>query len=304
MSDYLELTRCKLTEIRPLIKLFGLDFDGTVYDNIDYKLPEVLTLTKKILTAEKSLVFATARAATALAMLAPALQDILAGKNYSGRLFIGGGNGVTLHEITKYGLIDIYNHGFALPQVESVVKIVQKIFEQLGIRAVDLVGQGMETLQKFLQTPWGDYIPKDIIDICRPYNGEFFTEQAKITFVLPENVGLRKTVVTEIGKKLGKEYSVVIGDETYVHITKALADNGKTVAVKTVLDLLGLALNQVVTFGDMPNDNDAGLLSFPYSFTNARNFVKCNQRKPPYILSGDDLSPIDAVYEAIDYLLK
>lgn len=51
-------------------------------------------------------------------------------------------------------------------------------------------------------------------------------------------------------------------------------------------------------------DNDAGLLSFPYSFTNSEKFIKKNNfDAPPYILFKKNMSPIARVYGAIEYLI-
>ena len=56
----------------------------------------------------------------------------------------------------------------------------------------------------------------------------------------------------------------------------------------------------------MPTGNGAVLLCFPYSFTNAEEFinVKTNPEQPPYVLLDAGLSPVDRIYEAIDYLLS
>ncbi len=296
----------KLEEAKSLVKLFGLDYDGTIRDGINYKQPQVFSLTEKILEKKKSVAFITARAATALKVLAPPLQELLKNEKISASGFIAGGNGTTLYEVKKDNLIEMYNRGFELPQILRAVEAGKKVYGDLEIKASDLAEKGLATFKKFLQEKWEGYVPSEIINICRPYNGELFTEQAKVTFVLPKNKSLHERIVAELKNELGGEYSVAAGDETYVHITRKQGEDGKIIAIKTILQHLNLELNQVVTFGDMPAGNDAGLLSFPYSFTNSDEFAKIKKDlgQPPYILADSNLAPIARVYKAIEYLLS
>lgn len=300
-----KLVQNKLEEAKPLIKLFGLDYDGTVSD-ADHKQPQVFDLVEKILAKEKFVAFITARAATAVKFIVPPLQELLVKKNPSVPSFVAGGNGTTLYEVKKDELVEIYSHGFDLLQVKRASEVGRKVYEKLGVGEADLVEKGLKTFRQFLEESWEGYIPDEIVDICRPYNGEFFTEQAKVTFVLPKDKTLHAKVVAELNRGLGNMYRAVASDDIYVHISGRLGEDGKKMAVKTVLNYLGLESNQVATFGDMPVDNDAGLLSFPYSFTNSDDFVniKTEMEKPPYILLDAGLSPVDRVYKAIDYLIS
>lgn len=302
----MDLTEIKLKESKSFVKLFGLDYDGTVCDGIDYKLPEVLSLAEKILNKGKFLAFVTARAATALKTLAPPLRELLVRKGVSIPCFIAGANGAVLREVKKDGLSEIYNHGLEMPEILRAVDAGRKIYEKLKIRRADLAEKGLETFRKFLREDWDDYVPLEIIGVCRPYDGEIFTEQAKVTFVLPKDKSSHLKIVAEINAKLGDEYCAAAGDETYVHITKKFDEDGKTAAIKTILKLLNLEENEVATFGDMPAGNDAGLLSFPYGFTNSAEFakIKNNLEQPPYILTEPGLTPVARVYNAIDYLLS
>lgn len=300
------LTVQKLDEAKSLIRLFGLDYDGTVSDGDQFKQPQVFELVGRILANGKSVAFITARAATALKMLVPPLMDLLITNNLSIPCFVAGGNGATLYEIKKYGPRLIYNNGFKLEHILRVVEAGRKVCDDLGIGVGDLAEKGLETFRKFLQDDWGGYIPNEIIDVCRPYNGEFFTEEAKVTFVLPKDKSLHGKVVTALNVELGGYYHAVAGDDTYVHITRRSEEDGKAVAIKTILNVMGLKENEVATFGDMPCGNDIGLLSFPYSFTNLDEFVKVKEdlQSPPYILLNDDLSPVARVHKAIDYLIS
>jgi hydroxymethylpyrimidine pyrophosphatase-like HAD family hydrolase len=305
MQKQLDLAKIKLEEAKPLIKLFGLDYDGTVSD-ADHQQPQVFGLVEKILAKDKSVAFITARAATAIKVLAPPLQELLVRENVSVPSFIAGGNGTTLYEVKKNELIEIYNHGFELSQVKNAVEVGRVVYEKLGIGTVNLAEKGLETFRKFLQDSWEGYVPAEMINVCRPYNGELFTEQAKVTFVLPKDKVLHAKVVAELNKELGEHFCAATGDDMYVHITKKLEEDSKAVAIKTILKLLGLDFNQVATFGDMPTGNDAGLLSFQYSFTNSDEFakVKKNPEQPPYILLNPTLTPVTRIYEAINYLIS
>ena len=300
-----ELTNKKLKEAKSLVKLIALDYDGTIYDGGEYKQPEVFALVEKILDKNKSVVFITARAATALKTLAPPLQELLIQKDINFPNFTAGANGTTLYEVKKDGLVGIYNHGLELAQILVAVDAGRKIYEKLKIGNADLAEKGLETFRRFLQENWDGYVPSEILDVCRPYNGEIFIEQAKVTFVLPKDKSLHQKIAVELNQELGKDFSAALGDDTYVHITKKLEEDSKVVAIKTILKILGLEQNQVATFGDMPTGNDAGLLSFPYSFTNSEEFIniKKNLDQPPYILIEPDLTPVGRVYKAIDFLL-
>lgn len=300
-----ELTKNKLKEAKPLIKLFGLDYDGTVSD-AEYKIPEVSVLVEKILDKNKSVAFVTGSAASILKKMVSPLQKLLNRDEIIASVFIAGGNGTTLYEVKKNELIEIYNHGFDLPYVLKAVEVGRNVYKELSIGPADLSEKGLETFKKFLQEDWEGYIPGEIIDVCRPFNGELFTEQAKVTFVLPKNKLLHQKLVDELNKQLGEEYQAVAGDEAFVHITRKLNEDSKAAAVKSILEILSLKQNQVATFGNMPTGNDVGLLSFPYSFTNSEEFadVKKDLEQPPYILSELDLPPVARVYKAIEYLIS
>lgn len=305
-SEHLRLTGIKLNEAKPLIKLFGFDYDGTISDGVNYKQPQVFALVGKILDSGRATAFITARAATALKILVPPLRELLARKKSAVPNFIAGGNGTTLYEVKKDGLVEIYNHGLELSQIIRAVETGRKIYKEFKIGTNDLAEKGLKTFRKFLLENWNNYIPSEIIDVCRSYNGKIFAEQAKVTFVLPKDKSRHQKIAAEFNQKLGADFSAALGDETYIHITKKLEENGKTLAIKTILKFMGLKPNQVATFGDMPLGNDAGLLSFPYSFTNSEEFAntKENLEQPPYVLIDSNLTPVERVYKAIDYLLS
>ncbi len=305
-QDQINITKEKLEEAKKSVKLFGLDFDGTISDGANFKLPEAMALVERITDKSKSTAFITARAATALKTLVPPMQEMLARKENPAPCFVAGGNGTNLYEVKKDGLDQIYNHGLNLAEVKRAVEIGRNIYEKFGITTEILAEKGLETFKKFLQDNWEGYIPAEIVDICRQYKGELFTEEAKVTFVLPKDLAAHKELIAELNKELGAEYQALAGDQTYVHITKRLGEDSKKVAIKNILQKMGLDEKQVATFGDMPHGNDAGLLSFPYSFTNSDEFAKTKTdlSQPPYALIDADTAPVARVYKAIDYLIS
>lgn len=301
----IDLANKKLSEAKEKVKFFALDYDGTISD-IAHKQPEVMALVERVVSANKSVAFVTASASTAIKRFYPLMREVLIKTTgVDASCFIAGGNGTALYQVKKDSLAEIYNHGFNLAQVIRAADGGKKVYESLGIARTDLVEKGLETFTKFMTEGWNSYVPAEIIDVCRPYEGVLFTEEAKVTFVLPKDKSLHKKVIASLNSELGGEYIATAGDDTYVHITKKLHEDSKTVAVKTILGLLGLSENEVVTFGDMPNGNDVGLLSFPYSFTNSDDYVttKHDPEKPPYVLADDDLSPVSRVYKAIECML-
>lgn len=308
LEDHTELTKIKLKEAKSVVNLFALDYDGTIYDGILYKQPGVTALIEKILAKDKSVAFITARAATALKVMAPPLQEFLLENKISTPIFIAGGNGTVLHELRKNKLIQIYNYGLSTSEINQAINGWRKVYEKLKINHNYLAEKGLETFQKFLKDDWTGYVPCQILKLCQPYEGEIFTEQAKVTFVLPKDKTLHKGIIEALHAELGKNYSIAAGDEIYTHITKCLKEDGKVVAIKAILKVLGLKTNQVITFGDMPTGNDKGLLSFPYSFTNSEEFIKVKKffRKPPFVLPPhqENSAPVARVYRAIDYLLS
>lgn len=306
VQEYRGIASAKLQEARSLVRLFAFDYDGTVYDGQDHAFPEVVDLTRRVLAKDRSIAIITARAASAMKVFVPAFGTLLAEYGGGGSIFIGTGNGTVLYELNKMGLRSVYDYGFTLHQILRVVECWKRICEVHALGIDDLHESGIATFIKFFCDDWTNYIPDEVLKACRPYGGKIFAESAKVTFVLPRNEVLRDKVIRSVERELGRRYIVVVGDKTFAHITRRLDEDGKAIAVKTILHLLGLEQTQVVTFGDMPTGNDRGLLSFPFSFTNSEGlFCKKNgMEKPPYILANMGLSPVGQVYGAVDVLLE
>jgi len=253
-----------------------------------------------------ALAFITARAATALKALVPPIQELLNVKNYSAKVFIGGGNGAVLYEIKGSGLLEIYNYGLNQAEINRAVTVWAEIYKKCDIADDDLNPAGIATFQNFLNESWQGYISDEALDVSRRHKGKIFTEAAKVTFVLPLDKEKRNSMISGVGQLLGLDYAVVAGDDKFAHITKRLEADNKAIAINTLLGRLKLTASQAATFGDMPLDNDAGLLSFPFSFTNSAEFVKikANSAMPPFILTADNSNLIGSVYQTISFLIS
>ncbi len=294
------ITQENLLQAKKTVKLFAMDYDGTLADGEHYHREDAINLIESILKANKTPAFITARAATAVKTFVPPLQDFYVKYPNSTATYIGGGNGTVLYKLDSKGLEKIYNHGLSLEEIKTIVSVWEKYAEQ-HLPQNDLSEKGLTTFIKFYGEDWQDLIPNEILEIGKVYNGRIFTEEAKVTFVFPQDISTHEKIVSDMRELLGNNFSISAGDKDFCHITKALKEDGKMVAVKTVLELMDLKENEVATFGDMPHGNDKGLLSFPYSFTNYLDHVS---QTPPYILAEDNLPPVGRVYKAIKFLIE
>lgn len=302
-----------LEQARSSVKAFVMDQDGTVKggENSQYQKANVVELLQKIARAGKYPAIITASGASALKSLS-SMIDFYSQERISTPTFIGIGNGTALYRFDIIGRTEIYNHGLTLDEVETIVNVWQKTYAQLGIKETDLQPKGLETFKKFMETDWTGYIPEEYLSVFRHYSGRCFTEKIKVTVVFPAwNEGrqreLVKTMQKAIDEILGKsKYLASRGDETFLHITHTFDVDPKLFTLQTIMKELNLLPNQVAAFGDMPLDNDKGLLldsGLPYTFTN-RSFEKIDLDKSPFILPGSSQSPVGSVYNAIDFLLS
>lgn len=298
----MKIAEAKLSEAKNKLKLIAFDYDGTIHGS-EYSHERATELMRNVIKAGKYMAVITARAATALRMIYPGLRDFYEKENVSIPCFIAGGNGTVLYEIKKGELNKIYSHGLNEDDFQKSISAWQKVYSDLGIKKEDINTKGIDTFKSFLQDDWSDYIPSNVVNFCRAYDGQFFTEEAKMTFVLPADISRNQQIIDKVQLELGKDYSVKAGDTIFCHITKSLDEDGKAVAVKSILELMNLKEDKVVTFGDMPHGNDAGLLSFPYSFTNF-NLNESDVEQPPYYLPEADSNKVGSVHNAIKFLIN
>lgn len=302
----------KLQKVKNSFKAIVMDQDGTVKggDDLKYKNADILPLLKKIVSKNKYPAIITGSGASALKSFT-SLIDFYQQKKNTNPTYIGIGNGTALYKFDQKGRSELYKCVLTLSEVKSIVEVWKKVYTELKIQESDLQQEGLVTFRKFMETDWAGYIPEEYLSVFRQHDGKCFTEEIKVTVVFPawnetRQRELIKILQKSLDKILGKGlYFVSRGDDIYMHINHALKIDPKLFALQRIMTELRLDKNQVVTFGDMPLDNDKGLLvdsRLPFTFTN-RIFNKKDQKNPPFFLPGSLLSPVGSVYNAIDYLL-
>lgn len=294
-------------------KALLMDQDGTVKggDNPLYQKANVRKLLQIIARGGKYPAIITASGASALKSFA-SLESFYNLEKNSLPTFIGIGNGTALYKFDQTGRSEIYNHSLTLDEVKAIIGVWKETYQKLGIKESNLQPKGLETFKGFMQMNWTGYIPDDYLEIFKQFNGHCFTEQIKVTVIFPsweadEQRELVKQMQVQLDKSLGKnKYLASRGDEIFLHITHAFDIDPKLFALQTIMKDLRLTPKQVIAIGDLPLDNDRGLLvdsNLPYAFTN-RYFEKNNSDEPPFILPCSSQSPVGSVYWVIDFLLK
>lgn len=302
----------KLQEGKSSYRAIVMDQDGTVKggEKSKYTNDDVAGLLKKIARNSIYPAIITGSGASALKSFA-SLVDFYQQEEISYPIYIGIGNGTALYKFDQKGKTELYNYRLTLVETKAIITVWKKLYTELKIKESDLQQKGLGIFRKFMGIDWTGYIPEDFISVFTKYNGQCFTEEIKVTVVFPawDEARQRKLVgllQKRLDKLLGKGlYFVSRGDNTYMHINHAFKIDPKLFALKKIMQELRLTKNQVIIFGDMPLDNDKGLLvdsRLPFTFTN-KVFNKKDQRKPPYVLPGSLISPVGSVYNAIDYLL-
>lgn len=308
-----QYTQVVLQKAKPAIKALVMDQDGTIKggDDIKYKKADVPQLLQKIATAGKYPVILTASGASALKSFSP-LDEFYQQEKNSYSAFIGIGNGTALYKFDTNGKSEIYNYSLTLNEAKAIIEVWKNLYEKLSIKETDLQVKGIETFKKFIQTNWAGYVPKEFLLISSQYNGQCFTEEIKVTVVLPnwqakEQRSLVKKLQMRLDNAFGrKKYLASRGDDTFLHITHTFKIDPKLYALQKIMAYLNLKKDNLAVFGDMPQDNDKGILiesKLPYTFTN-RYFNKKNESSPPFFLPGCSVSSVDSVYQTIDYLLS
>ncbi len=299
------ITQVKLAEAKQHCQFFAMDFDGTLSDGQQHKTEDALALIQEILARGKTPGLITARAATALKIFVPPLEEYYRHHQDAVSTYIAGGNGTVLFCLNARGLEQIYNYGLSLDEVKMMVAKWQA-YAEVNLQPKDLSEKGLATFKQFYSENWEQFIPMAVLNIGRPFSGRIFTEEAKVTFMFPKDVARQAEVVMDMQKLIGNDFSVTAGDKHFCHMTRRLHEDSKRLAVQAILQRLGLNENQVATFGDMPHGNDKGLLSFPVSFTNCEELshTKNDPHVPPYLLLEPGVVPVARVYKAIRYILK
>ena len=302
-----------LKQAKEVVRAIIMDQDGTIKGGNDhvYQKANIQDLLRKIARAGKHPAIITASGASALKSLS-SICDFYAHKPILPSMYIGIGNGMALYRFDKKGKTKIYHHGLSINEEKFIMMVWQELCKTLGVKESDIQLQGIETFKKFIRTDWAGYIPSEYLKLCRQYGGQCFTELIKVTIVLPawdaeKQRRLVKQMQLSLNVKKGKnKYIALRGDGIYMHVTRFFDIDPKLFALRTIMKELNLMSHQVAVFGDLPLDNDRGLLvesELPYAFTN-NEFGKYNVNKPPYIIPGSSISPVGSVYKIINYLLS
>jgi len=302
-----------LHESRKYVKAIILDQDGTIKGGDDpiYTNIDVSELLRKIIRKDKYAVIITSSGASALKSFA-SIADFYWQKNTFVPTYIGIGSGTAIYKFDYNGRNQIYQRGLTLEDEKAIIQTWKDLYADLGIEDSDLQLKGIETFKEFMISDWTGYISPEYIGISKQYGGKCFTEPIKVTVVLPDwgaerQRKLVKILQVNLDNNYGpNKYTVKRGDDTFLHITHSFSIDPKLFALKVITEELDLQDKNIVAFGDLPLDNDRGLLvesGLPYTFTN-HEFGEHNPHKPPYVLSGSRESPIGSVYKAIDYLLS
>ncbi|MCX6727030.1 MAG: HAD hydrolase family protein, partial [Candidatus Shapirobacteria bacterium] len=255
-----------LEKAKNTVKAFVFDFDGTLKSSAE---PECnpIELIEKILAAGKNVGIVTASGASALMGLGKQMKNG----------YLGIANGTALYKIDDRGLTEIYKYPVKTEDISVILDAWKKVIKENDIKETDLVEKGLNTFREFFVKDWGEYIPKNMIDMAKEYNGRCFVENMKITLVMPkkEVFSQEKFVALmqmELDKSFGTgKYIIDMGDTTFAHVTIFPGMVPKLSALKRIQKELGLRDDEITTFGDMPNGNDKGLLidsKLPYTFTN------------------------------------
>jgi len=306
-----DFTNQILKKIKPLVKAFVFDFDGTIKSSAE---PDCvpLDLIKKIIEKDKRVGIVTASGVSALSGLAEQIVKLINENNFVDFVYLGIANGMALYKLGKNGKQELYNYSIDLDESRKILEAWKNVFEQIGVKGEDLMEKGLNTFREFINKDWGEFIPSEYLDLSRECNGKCFIEKLKVTFVMPKNevfeqekfIGLMQE---ELNKVLGEgNFIIDMGDNVFAHVTKRPGMAPKLFALNKIREELNLTDEEVVTFGDMPFGNDKGLLidsGLSYTFTNKFIDEKVIN-SPPFVLSGSKLTPVANVYKAVEFLLN
>lgn len=288
------------------------DYDGTLFDRYDKKynsLLQVIKLAYEVTKKGLEFAFVSGRNTTLEVELRELIPKFCEEKKTNLTIWHSGGNGMNLTKITyliKNSFLDIEKIFSNVMNISEIKKSIE-FYLKLKIKP-DLNSQLFfkSYLEKKIPE---DLVPKKYLDLSKKYEGKIFAELVKVSMVLPTSIKDQKKIIRKLKKGLSK-YGLNIGwgGIPFADISKELKlknkiIDGKLLMVKNIIEYLNIKDTQVVTFGDTPNDNNKGMLTLPYSFTNDTTLKKTDKSSPPFILEVK-YSPVRAVFAAIKYLIK
>lgn len=300
-----------LKKIKPLVKAFVFDFDGTIKSSSE---PECkpLELMEKIVFSGKSVGIITASGVSALEGLANQIIKLDYINKFLTTIYFGIANGTALYKLDGHGKHELHRYPLKLNEASGILQVWEKVMAENKIKETDLMEKGLKTFKEFLLKNWGEYIPNEFLSLSEKFSGKCFAEELKITFVMPKNeVFSQEKFITLMQKEIDNlfgsgKFIIDMGDNVFAHVTHYPNMAPKLFALKRIQKELKLRDEQILTFGDMPFGNDKGLLIdslLPYTFTN-KYFDKEDIGKPPFVLKNSGLAPIAQVYRAVNYLLS
>ncbi len=292
------------------LKVIAADYDGTLYDRYDKNynsLLKIIELAYSVTKKRISFAFVSGRNTTLEIELREIIPKFCEKQNTDMTIWHSGGNGMNLNKISyllKSKTLKIekfFSNTITINEVKESIKI----YQQLKI-VPDLKSQLFfkNYLEKNIPD---DLMPKKYLELSKQSEGKIFAEAVKVSLVLPTSKEKQKQIIKILRKKLSRfDLNVGWGGIPFADVSKKLKLNnkvidGKLLMVKNIIKYLNIKDTQVATFGDTPNDNNKGILSLPYSFTNDVSLDKSSF--PPYILEVKD-SPVKAIFDAIGYLIK
>lgn len=278
---------------------FIFDFDGTLYDSEkehpDYGTHDsVRALLRKCITKGKHIGVVTARDASFKRIYINFFKEITR-SNSQASVFIGGANGSNLEEIRKGVRREIYAHIFSQKQIQKILTVVKSSHLR------DLDPKSVRILSDLLQQNWRGYIDPKLLKMSQEGRGQWWVEQSKVSIALPAKKNDQESMIQRLKNMFVAEtYKVVWANDSFVHVVPYFPEDGKKMAVESMLDRLKLGESKVAVFGDTPLGNDRALLKFVFSFTNDPMW---NHEPPPYALPHVGPS-VDSVYKASYFLLS
>lgn len=293
------------------VELIGADFDGTLFDGAKMNYGQVANLIDLVASHGKIMAIITAREATIKKNLLPLVMERLK-KSASLSpfpLYLGVANGATLFEISGGSIQALYRNEIRVQDALAVASIYKSLFDKV---VPPWVAENMRSDADVLK----DAIPEPYRDITLQHSG-VWAEPSKLTIAVPESAA---TDVPEFvrffaSQLRGSRFNVKWGGQSVVDITPKFTTDekrnptgdSKLHAMQYLMTYVGSTDERaIVTFGDTPNGNDAGLLSFTNSFTNRsdRLPIGADLSKPPYVLAGNSCSEVEKVHRAIRFLIK
>jgi hydroxymethylpyrimidine pyrophosphatase-like HAD family hydrolase len=301
-----EMAKMKLKELKTNgVSLIAVDWDGTVYDRNDpdyNSFSKVIQLAHAVTDADIEFAVISARNTTLEFFLRQEIAQYSKEENTSLSIWRSGGNGMNLSKITSSPegvLVDpIYANFLAQEDIN------RSMDAYLALR-VSPDAESREFFNFFLQQNLPeDLVPKSFFELSKPFRGSVFAEAVKISFVLPTSIEDQEKCFDYLRNSLEPHGLVVNWSKLpFADISRKFNVDGKLLATQQIIQKLKIDKSHVGTFGDAPNGNDAGLLSFPYSFTNYQSLIKKNINEPPFMLDVKK-SQTETIHQAIHYLIS